>query len=296
MTYARNLIGFIVAAALVALYLSYFIVNEKQKALVLRFGDINRVVVDPGLYFKMPFVDTVTYVEDRTMVWEINDRRVVDLDSQVYNVDAITLVKIKDARKFRESLGADIDQARTRIATLLDTALRESYGKRSFDVALSSDRIVIMHEVRDQLRQKTENLGIDIVDVRVRRTDLSDNVLAETYKRMESERNAIATKTRSEGEAMKTQSVAETDRAYAIKIAEARKQAEILRGEGDATRNKVFAEAYQKDPEFFAFYRSMQAYSKGLGADGTTLVLDPKSEFFKYFGSLKPAEPVPAAP
>ncbi len=296
MTFARNILGFAVAAVLLLLYMSFFIVNEKQKALVLRFGDINRVVDEPGLYFKMPFTDAVTMVEDRALVWEMNDKPVQDIASQVYTVDAITLVHIKDARKFRETLGADIDQARLRIAARMDAALRQTYGRRSFDAALSSDRTVMMHEIRDQLRPEADQLGIEILDVRVRRTDLSDNVLADTYERMKSERNALAQDIRSKGQAMKTQRNAETDRAYTVKVAEARKQSEILRGQGDAERNKVFADAYQKDPEFFSFYRSMLAYGKSLGAEGTTLVLDPNSEFFKYFGTQKDGTQIPTTP
>jgi modulator of FtsH protease HflC len=296
MTIAKNIIGFVVAALLLVIYLSYFVVNEKQKALVLRFGNISRVIEDPGLYFKMPFADTVTTIEDRAMVWEMNDRPVQDIASQVYTVDAITLVRIKDARKFRETLGADIDQARIRIAARMDAALRQTYGRRSFDAALSSDRAVMMHEIRSQLRPEADLLGIEILDVRVRRTDLSENVLADTYERMKSERNALAQDIRSKGQALKTQRNAETDRAYTVKVAEARKQSEILRGQGDADRNKVFADAYQKDPEFFSFYRSMLAYGKSLGAEGTTLVLDPNSEFFKYFGTQKDGSQVPTTP
>jgi modulator of FtsH protease HflC len=296
MSTVKNLSGLVIAAILLLFYMSYFIVNEKQKALVLRFGDINRIVEEPGLYFKMPFADTVTTIEDRVMVWEMNDRPVQDIASQVYNVDALTLVRIKNARKFRETLGADLDQARLRVAARMDSALRQTYGRRSFDAALSSDRAVMMREIRDQLRPEADQLGLEIVDVRVRRTDLSDNVLAQTYARMESERNALAADIRSKGEAAKTQRNAETSRAYTVKLAEARRQSEIIRGEGDATRNKVYADAYQKDPEFFAFYRSMQAYSNSLGAEGTTLVLDPKSEFFKYFGTQKDGAQIPTAP
>lgn len=288
---------FLIAIALIGavLYLSFFIVTEKQKALVLRFGDINRIVEKPGLYFKLPFADTVTPIEDRIIIWENNDRPVQDIASQVYIVDAITLARIKDARLFRETLGADLAQAEARVAARLDAALRQTYGRRSFDAALSSDRSVMMREIRDQLRLEADTLGIEIVDVRVRRTDLSENVLEQTYKRMESERNALAADIRSQGEATKTQRNAETDRIYTIKLAEARKQSEILRGEGDAERNKVFAAAFQKDPEFFSFYRSMQAYAKSLGTDGTTMVLDPKSDFFRYFGTQKDDSQVPAA-
>jgi modulator of FtsH protease HflC len=294
----KSILGIVAAILVFIAYSSYFVVDERQKALVLRFGEINRMVADPGLYFKVPFADTVTYVEDRIFIWENNDRPVQDIASQVYIVDAITLARIVDTRKFRETLGADLGQAETRIAARLDAALRQTYGRRSFDAALSSDRAVMMREIRDEVRKEAVSFGIEIVDVRVRRTDLNENVLEQTYKRMESERNALAADIRSEGEATKTRMNAETDRTYTTKLADARRQSEIVRGEGDGERNKVFAQAFQQDPEFFSFYRSMQAYAKSLGTEGTTFVLDPKSEFFKYFGTTQTGEAtaVPPAP
>ena len=188
-------------------------------------------------------------------------------------------------------------QAEQRVGARLDAALRQTYGRRSFDAALSSDRATMMREIRDQLREEADGLGIEIVDVRVRRTDLSENVLEQTYGRMRSERNALAQDIRSQGESTKTRMNAETDRTVTEKLAQAQKEAQIVRGQGDAERNKVFAEAFQQDPEFFAFYRSMQAYAKSLGSDGTTMVLSPDSEFFRYFGDQKPGEAaIPPAP
>lgn len=291
----KSILGIAAAVLAVLLYMSYFVVDEKHKALVLRFGDINRVVEKPGLYFKLPFADTVTLIEDRIIIWENNDRPVQDVASQVYIVDAITLARIKDARLFRETLGADLLQAEARVAARLDAALRQTYGRRSFDAALSSDRSVMMREIRDQVRTEAESLGIEIVDVRVRRTDLSENVLEQTYRRMESERNALAQDIRSQGVATQTRMNAETDRTYTVKLAEARKQSEIVRGQGDAERNRVFAGAFQQDPEFFSFYRSMQAYAKSMSTSGTTLVLKPDSDFFKYFGTQTAAPPAPPA-
>ena len=250
----------------------------------------------PGLYFKVPFADSVTLIEDRILIWENNDRPVQDIASQVYIVDAITLARIKDTKLFRETLGADLVQAEARVAARLDSALRQTYGRRSFDAALSSDRSVMMREIRDELRKEADTFGIEIVDVRVRRTDLNENVLEQTYRRMESERNALAADIRSKGEATKTRMNAETDRTYTTKLADAQRQSEIIRGEGDGERNKVFAQAFQQDPEFFSFYRSMQAYTKSMGADGTTMVLNPDSEFFKYFGFEKNSGTPPAAP
>jgi membrane protease subunit HflC len=283
----KTILAALAIAAAVLFYLSYFVVDQKHKALVLRFGDIDRVVEEPGLYFKVPFADTVTLIDNRIMIWENNKRPVQDVASQVYIVDAFTLARIKDARLFRETLGADMMQAEQRVGARLDAALRQTYGRRSFDAALSSDRATMMREIRDQLRQEADALGIEIVDVRVRRTDLSDNVLEQTYDRMKSERNALAQDIRSQGESTKTRMNAETDRTVTEKLAQAKKEAEILRGQGDAERNKVFAQAFEQDPEFFAFYRSMQAYQKALG-DGTTMVLSPDSEFFRYFSDQKP--------
>lgn len=296
MNSAKTILAVVVAILAFTALSSYFVVDEREKALVLRFGEINREVEKPGLYFKVPFADSVTYIEDRIVIWENNDRPVQDVNSQVYIVDAITLARIDDTRLFRETLGADMGQAEIRVAALLDAALRQTYGRRSFDAALSSERTVMMREIRDQLRTEAKALGIEIVDVRVRRTDLSDTVLEQTYKRMESERNALSADIRSTGEATKTRMNAETDRTYTVKLAEANRQSEIIRGEGEGERNRIFAEAFNKDPEFFAFYRSMQAYKKSLGTDGTTLVLKPDSDFFKYFGTDKKGISAPVAP
>jgi membrane protease subunit HflC len=285
MTAIRNILGVIIGGLLLIAYMSYFVVDERQKVIVQRLGEISRIVETPGLYFKIPIADTVTPIEDRIIVWENNDRPVQDKASQVYIVDAITLARIKDARLFRETLGADLGQAETRVGALLDAALRQTYGLRSFDEVLSSDRLTMMREIKEKVEKEAESLGIDIVDVRIRRTDLDGAVLQSTHDRMRSERNALAAQTRSTGEAFKTKMNAETDRLFIEKTADARRRAEVIRGEGDAERNRIFAEAFQQDPEFFAFYRSLQAYGKALANRDTTLVLNPDSEFFKYFGA-----------
>jgi membrane protease subunit HflC len=202
---------------------------------------------------------------------------------------------VSNSQKFRESVGADLDVAKLQIERRLDAALRQTYGKRAFDAALSKDRNVMMKEIRDQVRAEAENLGIDIVDVRIRRTDLQDQALAATYQRMASERLAEAKDLRGKGEASKLRIIAEADRKSIEIISAARRTAEIIRGEGDADRNRIFADAFGRDPEFFSFYRSMQAYAKALTTPGTTFVLKPDSQFFKYFGAEKAATP-PAQP
>ncbi|MFN0192206.1 MAG: protease modulator HflC [Aestuariivirga sp.] len=285
----------IVVAALA--YMSLFVVDEREKALVLRFGEISRIVEKPGLYFKMPVADTVVQVEDRLVLWESFDMGVQVVDGRRYLVDSLTVARISDSQRFRQTVSADLVRAKARIETRLDAALRQTYGKRTFGAALSQDRAVMMREIRDQVRPAASELGLEIVDVRIRRTDLMQDVLEDTYNRMSSERRAEAQDLRSRGEATKTRMIAEADRGYVEKVAQARRQSEIVRGEGDATRNKVFAGAFESDPEFFSFYRSMQAYARTLSGSDTTLVLKPDSDFFKYFGTRNPtAAPTPPTP
>ncbi|MBM3519901.1 MAG: protease modulator HflC [Alphaproteobacteria bacterium] len=288
MSYFKPLGSIVLIVALIAAYMSYFIVDERKKALVLRFGEINRIVEAPGLYLKLPIADDVVQIEDRKVIWESQGKVVQVVDGRRYKVDTLTVAHIDNAQKFRQTVGADLTRARMRIETRLDSALRQTYGRRNFDAALSQDRNVMMKEIRDQVRAEALALGMNIVDVRIRRTDLMDDVLEDTYNRMASERKAEAADLRSKGEATKTRMIAEADRTYTEKIAGARKQSEILRGEGDAERNKVFANAFEQDPEFFAFYRSMQAYAASLAGKDTTFVLSPNSDFFRYFGGGKP--------
>ena len=286
----------LIAGLLLGIYSSVFTVDERQKALVVRFGEVNRILEQPGLYFKMPFADEVVYIEDRIFLWSSDNKAVQVSDKQRYLVDTMTVARIESAQKFRETVGADLTRARARIETRLDAALRQTYGKRTFDKALSKDRDVMMQEIRDQVRSEALTLGIEIVDVRIRRTDLMAEVLEATYERMKSERLAEAQNLRGIGQAQNIQIKAQADRKAVEIVSEAGRQSEIIRGEGDAERNKNFAEAFTKDPEFFAFYRSMQAYSKSLATPGTTLVLKPNSEFFKYFGLHKDGEAAPVTP
>jgi membrane protease subunit HflC len=282
-------------AAAFLLYTGTFVVDEREKALVMRFGDINRIVEKPGLYFKIPIADTIVPIEDRLVMWTSPDKSVQVVDGRRYLVDALTMARIGNAQKFREAVGADLARARDRIETRLDAALRQTYGKRTFESALSKERNDMMREIRDQVRGEASNIGIDIVDVRILRTDLMEEVLKNTYDRMSSERLAEAKDLRARGEARKTRMIAEADRAYTERIADSRRQSEIIRGEGDAERIRVFADAFQRDPDFFGFYRSMQAYAKSLATPGTTLVLKPDSQFFKYFGTQKQGDQVTPA-
>lgn len=287
--------------ALVAglIYSSIFVVSPKEQALVLRFGEITRVISDPGLYFKLPttFVDSVQFSEKRVLRVELDDIRVQVKDGRRYVVDAFVAYRITDPRKFRETVVGSVDLLKDNMRTRLDASLRSVYGQRSFEDALSDQRLQMMQEVKRQLTPQALVLGVDVVDVRILRTDLLEEVSAQTFERMKAERLAEAAQLRAFGNQQSTRIKAEADREAVVTVAEAQKDAEILRGQGDAERNKVFAEAYSRDPEFFAFYRSLQAYQTGIAGEGTTLVLSPDSPFFKYLNSATgTSSATPAAP
>jgi membrane protease subunit HflC len=277
----------LVIALLVVLFLGYssiFIVNARDQALVLRFGEITRVIREPGIYFKVPttFVDTVQIIEDRLLSFDLEDIRVQVRDGRRYIVDAFVAFKITDPRKFRENVSGSLDVARDNITTRLDAALRRVYGQRSFEAALSEQRSAMMVEVRNQLRPLASDVGIEIVDVRIKRTDLLPEVSQQTFERMKAERLAEAAQLRARGTELAARIRAEADREAVVTVAEAEREAEILRGQGDAERSRIFAEAYQRDPGFFEFYRSMRAYQLALDGTGTTLVLSPDSEFLRF--------------
>jgi membrane protease subunit HflC len=278
----KALLLVILAIGIFVMYSSVFIVNEREKALVIRLGQIQRTVSDPGLYFKTPIVEELVYVEDRLLFFESLDKSVQVIDGRRYNVDAIIMLKIIDAQKFRETAQANLNQVRDRLETRLDAALRQTYGKRSFDSALSKDRAAMMTEIRDQVRGEALSLGVDIVDVRIRRTDLMPDVLKDTYDRMNAERFAEAAQLRAIGDSARRRIRAEAEREAVTLVSKAERESQIVRGKGDAERNKIFANAFERDPEFFTFYRSMKAYPNSLKGNDTTLVLTPDSEFFRY--------------
>nr|WP_272211473.1 protease modulator HflC [Marinicella sp. W31]MDC2877363.1 protease modulator HflC [Marinicella sp. W31] len=281
------LLGGIVALALL-IYASIFVVNPREQALVIRFGKIYTVKTDPGIYFKLPFsfagADQVQFVSNQDLRFDLDDIRVQVSGGKFYEVDAFVVYRITDAQRFRESVSGDRMAAVSRLRTRLDSALRRVYGLRGFEAALSTERTAMMQEVGDQLRPAAEALGISIVDVRIRRTDLTQEVSDETYARMRSERLAEAEATRARGRERAEVRRAAADREVVEIESAADRDAQVLRGEGDAERNRVLGEAFGKDPEFFYFYRSMNAYRDVLG-DNSTMVLSPNSEFFEYFRS-----------
>ena len=294
-----SVILIILAAVLVVIYASIFVVNERQQAIVVRFGEIRDVKTEPGLYFKLPFAfmdaDRVQYVEDQALRFDLDNIRVQVSGGKFYEVDAFVVYKIADARRFRETVSGDRESAEARLRTRLDASLRRVYGLRGFEAALSDERASMMREVRADLRADAESLGLNIDDVRIRRTDLTQEVSQQTYDRMKAERLAEAELIRARGneEGQRRRAIAE--RQVVEIVAEAQRDSEILRGEGEAERTRIFADAFQRDPGFFEFYRSMSAYAQSIGSPDTTVVLSPHSEFFRYFNSANGAE-LPAPP
>jgi membrane protease subunit HflC len=298
-------IGVVAAVILFLVYSSIFVVTAGQQAIVLRFGEIVDVKTEPGIYFKAPFAfmeaDNVQLLENKVLRFDLDNIRVQVSGGKFYEVDAFVAYRISDPRVFRAAVSGSVTLAEQRLRTRLDAALRRVYGLRGFESALSEERASMMREVRDQLRPDATSLGLEIADVRIRRTDLTVEVSQQTFDRMKAERLAEAERLRARGREAAQRIKARADREVVETVAEARKESEILRGEGEAARSAAFADAFQRDPAFFEFYRSMNAYTTGLNGAGTTMVLSPDSEFFRYFGNAfgAPANggaaPAPAA-
>lgn len=284
--------GAVVLAILLLIYSSFFVVNQRQQAIVIRFGQITDVKTEPGIYFKLPFAfldaDRVQYVSNQELRMDLDNMRVQVSGGKFYEVDAFVVYRISNARMFREVAAGDVAQAESRLRTRLDSALRRVYGLRGFEAALSKERVSMMKEVRTDLTKDAESLGLTLTDVRIRRTDLTKEVSQQTFDRMKAERLAEAEAIRARGNEGAQKRTAIADRGRIEILAAASKLAQILRGEGEAERSKIFGEAFSADPEFYAFYRSMTAYAQALGKGDATLVLSPTSEFFQYFNSEVP--------
>jgi membrane protease subunit HflC len=282
------ILGVLVLGILYVVFSSIYVVNEREQAIVMRFGQITDVKTEPGLYFKIPtnVVDSVQIIEDRLLRYDIANMTLQVSGGKFYEVDAFLTYRISNPRLFRERALGELRTVESRIATRFDAALRQVYGLREFNAALSEERPAMMVEARNLIRGDIADIGVEIVDVRVLRTDLTQQVSVQTYDRMKAERLAEAALLRARGMEAAQTLKAVADRQAVEIIAASRRDSEILRGEGEAARSLIFANAYQQDPEFFEFYRSMQSYRTALGATtGTTMVLSPDSEFFHYFGN-----------
>jgi len=270
-----------VIAAIVG-YSAMFTVYQTRLALVVRLGQPIRVVTEPGLNFKIPLIDSVIYVDKRILDLENAAQEVIASDQKRLVVDAFARYKINDALLFYQSVGS-IEGANSRLSTLLNAALRRVLGESTLTHVVRDDRAALMARVRDQLNREAAAFGITVIDVRIRRADLPAENSQAVYDRMKSERKREATEFRAQGSQRAQEIRARADRDVTVIVAEAQSKGDQMRGEGEAERNRIFAEAFGKDPDFFAFYRSMQAYESGLRHNDTRMVLKPDSDFFRYF-------------
>ncbi|MBV7378264.1 protease modulator HflC [Maritimibacter dapengensis] len=280
----RSYILIAIVAVLVLVGLnSYYIVDEREKALRLWFGEVTAEIREPGLYFKVPVLHEIAKYDDRILPLDTEPLEVTPLDDRRLVVDAFARWRISDATQFRRAVGASgIAGARQRLERILNAELREVLGGVPSDAVLSVDRVALMNAIRDQSRDEAAGLGVQIIDVRIKRADLPEQNLEATFERMRAERQREAADEIARGNEAAQRVRAQADRTVVETTSEARKQADIIRGEADAERNAIFANAFGRDPEFFAFYRSMSAYERSLRGENSTLVIAPDSEFFEY--------------
>ena len=277
---------------------SAFVVQQTQLALVLRLGEpiLGRgLITTPGIHFKIPFIEKVVFLDNRILDLETSKQEVLASDNNRIDVDAFLRYKIVDPLRFYQSVG-DTQRAEGQLANVLNSAVRRVLGEANMPQIVRDQRSQLMVRIRDQVEQEASKFGVTIKDVRIRRADLPRQISEKVYSRMQTERAREAAEFRAQGAEQAQRITSKADRDVVVLRAQAQQQADQLRGEGEAERNGIFAEAYGKDPDFFSFWRSMQAYEAGLKSGDTRLILSPTSQFFRYFGnSTRQGEAAPAA-
>jgi len=274
----------------VIVFQSLFIVQEINQAIVLQFGDPKKIITKAGLNFKLPFIQNVVFLDKRILNLDNDPQEVIAADQKRLIVDAIARFKIVDPLKFYISVGNE-RVARSRLSTIINSRIRGVLGTQELATLLSTDRTKQMAIIQNDVNTEAKTLGIQIVDVRIKRADLPQANSEAIYKRMQTEREREAKEFRAQGAEIAQKIRSTADKDVTVLLAEANKKSEIMKGEGDGLRNKIFADAFGRDPQFFGFYRAMQAYETALIGGETSLVLSPDSEFFKYFGkSVKTAK------
>jgi membrane protease subunit HflC len=299
--FVGGIFAVIAVAALIVGYSSLFTVYQTQQALVIRLGQPVRVINEPGLNFKAPFIDSVVHIDKRILDLEAPPQEVIASDQKRLVVDAFARYRIKDPLRFYQTLGS-VNGANSQLSILLNSALRRVLGEVTFTHVVRDQRADLMARIRELVDREATAFGIEVVDVRIRRADLPEQNSQAVYQRMQTERQREAAEFRAQGAQRAQEIRSRADREVTVLVAEATSKSEQIRGEGDGTRNQIFADAFNKDPDFFAFYRSMQAYEQGLKHNDTRMLLKPDSNFFRYFTdpSGKPREnsgtPPPSAP
>ena len=279
----KILIPFLIVFGFVT-YSTLFVVQEVNQAIVLQFGDPKKIITKPGLNFKIPFIQNVVYLDRRVLNLDNPPEEVIAADQKRLIVDAFARFKIVDPLKFYISVGNE-RVARSRLATIINSRIRSVLGTQELATLLSVDRAVHMATIQNDVNTEAQNFGINIVDVRIKRADLPQANSDAIFKRMQTEREREAKEFRAQGAEMAAKITSTADKEVTVILATANKQSEIMKGEGDGQRNKIFAKAFGRDPQFFGFYRAMQSYEKALIGGDTSLILSPDSDFFKFFGN-----------
>lgn len=272
----------IVAVVALAAYLSIYIVDPAQQALVLQFGEIKKSEREPGLKFKTPFIQNVHYFDKRVLDLNMPPIEAIAADKKRLIVDAFARYRITNPVLFYQTVN-NINEANQRLSTFLQSSLRAVLARATFVQVVRDERAELMEQIRVDVASRAAPIGIEVIDVKIRRADLPQTNSEAIFRRMQTERQREATEIRAQGEEQARRIRSRADRDATVLIAEAKRDSEIIRGDGDAERNRIFAEAFGQNPEFFSFYRSMQAYAAGLKSGDTSMVLSPNSEFFRYF-------------
>ena len=279
------ILGIIVLIAGIIAFSALFTVHQTQQALVLQFGEPKRVVRDSGLHAKLPFIQNVVFLDKRMLSYDGSGEEVIASDRKRLVVDSFLRYRIDDPLRFYQTVGNEA-VARQRLNALLTSSLRQVIGTVPLQSVLTGERAQLMSQIAQRVNAEAEDLGISIADVRIKRADLPEANNQAIYARMKTEREREAREFRAQGAEISQRIRSRADREKTVLLAEAQKQAQILRGEGDGNAIRIFAEAFGTDIDFFTFYRSMQAYRESLGGEDTTMVLSPDSDFFRYFGSM----------
>jgi membrane protease subunit HflC len=277
-----GVIAVILIAALVVAYGALFTVYQTHQALVVRLGDPVRVVTEPGLHVKAPLIDTIISIDKRILDLENPAQEIIASDQKRLVVDAFARYRINNALRFYQAVGS-IEGANARLQTLLNSALRRVLGESTFIELVRDQRDDLMRRIQEQLDREAAQFGIQVIDVRIRRADLAEQNSQAVYQRMQTERQREAAEFRATGTQRAQEIRAKADRDVTVTVADATAKSEQIRGEGDSERNRIFADAFNRDPDFFAFYRSMQAYEASMHGNDTRLLLKPDSDFFRYF-------------
>ena len=284
----RNLgaIVIVIVALLILASLSLFIVDQRQNAIVFRLGEVVRVINKPGLYAKIPLLDNTRFFDTRILTIDSAEpERFLTSEKKNVLVDLFVKWRITDVRAYYVSVGGDEARARTRLLQTINDSLRAEFGNRTVHEVVSGEREKIMELMRDRANEDASKIGVQVLDVRMKRVDLPQEVSESVYRRMEAERKRVANELRSTGAAESEKIRADADRQREVILAEAYRDAQRVKGEGDAKASAIYAGAYQANPEFYAFYRSMEAYKQSFRNKNDLLVLEPNSEFFKYLRS-----------